>query len=113
MNQVTLIGNLGKDPEGFTSSSGKPGCKFSLATRKTNDEGADWHNITVYGNSVGPCLKFLHKGSKVLIQGSLWYRSDVDNQGNRQNYCGISCYTVEFLSQRQAQPVETPDDIPF
>jgi len=116
MNYVCLIGNLGKDPEEFETRNGK-GCRFSLATQKGGVEGADWHSVTVWGSGVPACLQYLHKGSKVCVQGSIRYDDKVDNQGNKITYTGISCYKVEFLGQKVFSELEpTPadkDDIPF
>ena len=117
MNHVTLIGNLGEDPKEFPSRNGK-GCKFSLATQKGGVDGADWHKITVWGAAVPHCLRYLHKGSKVAVQGSIRYDSFVDREtGQKVNTTGINCYKVEFLSTRNhditgAESIGT-EDIPF
>lgn len=91
LNKVTLIGNLGKDPEVRTFNNGGKVCNFSLATsEKWKDkqsgeqrERTEWHNITVNSNGlIGVCERFLKKGSKVYVEGKLQTRKWQDRDGN-------------------------------
>ena len=76
LNEVSLIGNLGRDPEGFDTRNGK-GCKLSVATsRKTKQneewvEETEWHRVVVFGKSAEFCLNYLAKGRKVFVRGRL------------------------------------------
>lgn len=88
LNKVTLLGNLGKDPETYTFSSGSKKVSFSLATTDgyKNKEGqwiseTEWHNVSVYGNLAEIAEKYLRKGSKIYMEGRCRTRSWEDSSG--------------------------------
>ncbi len=112
MNKVILVGNLTKDPELSTTSSGVPYCRFSLAVtrRFANAEGnreTDFFNITVWRAQAENCHKYLHKGSKAGVIGSLQTRSYEDKDGNKKYVTDIIADEVEFLSNK---PSSSEDD---
>jgi single-strand DNA-binding protein len=89
-NMVILIGNLGKDPEVHTAQSGKMIVNLSVATTKSwNDrdsgerrERTEWHRVVIYSDGLAKVAdKYLHKGSKVYLQGSLQTRKWTDGEG--------------------------------
>lgn len=91
VNQVTLLGNLGKDPEIRTFQSGDRCATFSIATseqwkdKNTGEkrEHTDWHNIVVFSEGlVGVVEKYCKKGTKVYVQGALKTRKWQDQGGN-------------------------------
>jgi single-strand DNA-binding protein len=93
VNLVTLIGNLGADPELKQSSKGNQICKFSLATERYNDkENPDWHQVTVFGSAAESCNRYLHKGAMVCVIGRIEYREYEDKW-----YTTIIATTVQFL----------------
>ena len=102
MNKVYLIGNLTRDPEVPETSSGVPFCRFSVAVNRNfaNSEGnreVDFFNITVWRGLAENCGRFLKKGSKVAIVGSLQNRTyEVD--GVKRTATDIVASEVEFLS---------------
>ena len=103
MNKVMLIGNLTKDPEINTTSSGVSVCSFSIAVsrRYTNGEGereTDFFNIVVWRQSAENCHKYLKKGSKVGIVGSIQNRSYQAADGSKRYATDIVADEVEFLS---------------
>jgi single-strand DNA-binding protein len=80
LNKVTLIGNLGKDPEIKEAGNSKV-CKFSLATSSSwkdkdgnRQEKTEWHNIVAWGKTGEQLAKFLKKGSRVYLEGRIEYR---------------------------------------
>lgn len=84
INQVLLFGNCGKDPEVRTLDNGVKVATFSLATSTggyTNKDGKEvpaitsWHNIVCWRGLAEIAEKYIKKGIKVLIQGSISYRS--------------------------------------
>jgi len=87
-NKVTLIGNLGMDPETKTTETGKKVTKFTLAT---NDvfKGADgqkvkeatWHNIVAWNGLGDIAGKYLKKGNEVAVEGRIVYRTYEDKKG--------------------------------
>ena len=106
MNKVILVGNLTKDPELSETPSGVAVCKFSLAVSRdyTNAEGnrdTDFFNITVWRGRAENCGKYLKKGNKVAIVGSLQTRSYEDKDGIKRNVTDIIASEVEFLTPKQ------------
>ncbi|HEV7129056.1 MAG TPA: single-stranded DNA-binding protein, partial [Ktedonobacterales bacterium] len=89
LNKIMLIGNLGKDPEMNYTPSGSAVTKFSLAvSRRWKDrqsgeqkEETTWFYIVAWGDLGERCNQFLHKGSKVYVEGRMTSRkyNDKDN----------------------------------
>lgn len=87
-NRVTLIGNLGQDPEVKTTDSGKKVTNFTLATKDgyKNAEGqrvneTTWHNIVAWNGLAETVGKFLKKGKEVAVEGRIVYRTYEDKKG--------------------------------
>ena len=83
VNKVILIGNLGKDPESRSFQNGGKVVSFSLATSETwNDRGSgerrektEWHNVVIRNEKLAELAeRYLKKGSKVYIEGSVQSR---------------------------------------
>ena len=103
MNKVYLIGNLTRDPELSETTGGVAYCRFAIAVNRTfvNADGtrdADFFNITVWRGQAENCGKFLKKGSKVAIVGSLQNRTYEDKDGVKRTVTDIVANEVEFLS---------------
>ena len=93
LNRVTLIGNLGKDPEVKFTPSGTPVAKIALATNERfkdkNGEWQDrteWHNVVLWQRLAEIAGEYLKKGGKVYIEGRLQTRSWDDKQTNQKKY---------------------------
>lgn len=101
VNQVTLLGNVGKDPEVRTLQNGDKVVNFSLATsekwRDKNSgetrEDTEWSRIVVWGPLAEVVEKYVRKGSKVYLQGKLKTRKWTDN-------AGVEKYTTEVVVDR-------------
>jgi single-strand DNA-binding protein len=96
INKVILVGNLGKDPEVRTVTSGALVARFSIATSEsyTNKEGqkienTEWHNIVLWRGLASVAEKYLKKGNKVYIEGKLRTRQYEDKDG-------VKKYTTEI-----------------
>ncbi len=91
MNRVTLIGNLGADPEGHNTRDGRRIVRFSIATTETwkdrngeRQERTEWHRIVAY-NGIGEIAeRFLRKGSRVYVEGQLPTRKWTDAEGTER-----------------------------
>ncbi|MFI5252304.1 MAG: single-stranded DNA-binding protein [Bacteroidota bacterium] len=99
LNKVTLIGNLGKDPELSYTASGIAVAKFSIATgERWKDDGGnfqertEWHNIVAWRKLAEICGQYLKKGSKVYLEGKLQTRSWDDKN------TGVKRYTTEIVA---------------
>lgn len=108
MNKVILVGNLTRDPELSETPSGVAVCRFSIAVSRdyANADGnreTDFFNITVWRGRAENCGKYLKKGNKVAIVGSLQNRSYEDKDGIKRNVTDVVANEVEFLTPRSAQ----------
>ena len=95
-NRVTLIGNLGKDPETKTTETGKKITHFTLATNDgyKNNEGervkeTTWHNIVAWNGLADIAGKYLKKGKEVAVEGRIVYRTYEDKKGVSKNITEI------------------------
>jgi single-strand DNA-binding protein len=110
---IIIVGNLGRDPEMRYTPSGQPVTSFSVASSRsyTNNQGEKvdetiWFRVSVFGKSAESCNNYLHKGSKVLVEGRLtadksgspriWTRQD----GTPAASFEVAASTVRFLSAR-------------
>jgi single-strand DNA-binding protein len=101
VNKVILIGNLGRDPEIRTMNNGNEVALFSLATSETwkdkqtseKKEKTEWHRVVVYNKGlIGIIKQYVHKGSKLYIEGMLQTRKWTDKQG-------VERFTTEIIMQ--------------
>lgn len=113
---IILIGNLGKNPEMRFTPSGQPVTTFSVATNRrykgTNGQPVTettWFRITVWGVQAEACNDFLHKGSKVLVEGRLTPDPETggphiwENNGKVGASFEVNASVVRFLSGREDQ----------
>ena len=99
INKVTLLGNIGQDPEIRTTQGGKELASFSLATseawkdkasgeKKTKSE---WHKVVIFNDNLVNLVKnYTQKGSKIYLEGKLQTRDWQDKDGNKK-------YTTEII----------------
>lgn len=118
INKVILLGNLGKEPEIKQFENGKI-ASFTLATTKkgyTTKSGisipdkTEWHNIVVFAGLAEVAEKYLHKGSKVYVEGEIRYRVFESQNGEKKYLTDIYCDTLEMCDKAQttAQPSNAP-----
>ena len=105
MNKVYLIGNLTRDPEISTTTGGISVCRMSIAVgrRFTNAEGSretDFFNVTAWRGTADNCAKFLKKGNKVAVAGSIQTRNYERPDGTKGFSVDIVADEVEFLSSK-------------
>jgi len=126
MNKIILIGNLGKDPDMSYTPSGKAVTKFSLAVnRRSRDaetgerrEETTWFNIVAWDRLAETCNSYLHKGSKVMIEGRMTSRKYTDKDGVERTAWEVTASDMEMLDPKGATsgPSDrdtSPDDLPF
>jgi single-strand DNA-binding protein len=102
VNKVTLVGNLGKDPEVRRMQSGDAVVNFTLATSETwrdkntgeRKEKTEWHNIVVFNEGIAKVAEqYLKKGMKVYVEGALQTRKWQDQSGQDR-------YSTEIVLQK-------------
>lgn len=111
MNNVTLIGRLGKDPELSTTATGTARVTFSIAVdriSKDKEKTVDWIPITAWDKQATLCDKYLVKGSKVGIVGRIQSRTFDDRNNYRRTVVEVVATSVEFLDPKGTRP-ETSD----
>lgn len=92
INKVVLIGNLGRDPEIRMSSSGQKIAHLSVATSDTwkdklgeRQEKTEWHRVVIFNSNLSDFVeKYVKKGSKVYLEGSLQTRKYTDSTGQEK-----------------------------
>ncbi|GHU79931.1 single-stranded DNA-binding protein [Clostridia bacterium] len=102
MNKIFLIGNLTRDPETRTSQAGNQLCRFGLAVnrRRRQMEGqpdADFFNCTASGKTAEIAQRYLQKGRKVSIVGSLSINTFDGQDGVRRTSAEVWVDDLEFL----------------
>lgn len=109
VNKVILIGNLGKDPEVRYTADGKAVANFSLATsRSRRDQNGgwmdetEWHRIVTFERNAETASQYLHKGSKVYVEGRIQSRKYTDNQGMERTAYEILANELTLLDRREA-----------
>ncbi|MBQ8522974.1 MAG: single-stranded DNA-binding protein, partial [Clostridia bacterium] len=105
MNKVFLIGNLTRDPELSTTNSGISVCRISIAVsrRFANADGSretDFFNVVAWRAIAENCAKYLKKGSKIAVMGSIQNRSYEGNDGTKRYTTDITAEEIEFLSPK-------------
>ena len=105
MNKVFLIGNITRDPELSETSSGVSVCHFGIAVNRSysssdGERQTDFFNVTAWRGLADNIARFLRKGSKVAVSGSVQIRTYEDNQGNRRSAVDIIAQDVEFLTTK-------------
>jgi single-strand DNA-binding protein len=109
LNKIMLIGNVGKDPELQVTSDGTPFTRFSLAVNRSYKsasgekvEETEWFNVVAWRQLAEICERYLHKGSKVYIEGRLSQRKYTDREGIQRSAVDVIATDMEMLSPKPA-----------
>jgi single-strand DNA-binding protein len=108
INRVVLTGNLTRDPELRSTSSGMSVCSLRVAcnTRRKNQSTGEWEDkpnffdVTVWGAQGENCARFLAKGRPVAIDGRLEWREWDTQDGHKRQAIDIIADAVQFLGGR-------------
>ena len=108
MNKILLIGNLTRDPESGSTQSGVNFTRFQIAVNRpfTDSSGervADYFDIIAWRQIAELCAKYLFKGNKVGIHGSVQRRQYEDRDGIKRTSFDVVADELEFLTPRNAQ----------
>lgn len=107
MNKVYLIGNLTRDPEMRATQMGVSVCNFSIAVnrrfkREDGTQETDFFNIVAWRQLADLCGRYLAKGKKVAVVGSIQTRTYEAQGGSKRSAFDIVADEVEFLSAADA-----------
>ena len=118
MNKVILIGNLANDPEAFTTQSGISRSTFRIAVQRrfANAQGvreADFLTVVAWRQTADFCNRYLSKGRKVAVEGSIQTRSYDAQDGTKRYITEVVADEVEFVggnpnSSNQYNPGDVP-----
>lgn len=107
VNKITLIGNLGKDPEMRYLPSGEAVAVFNVATTETwkdkqggKQDRTDWHRVEFIGRIAEVCGEYLKKGSSIYVEGSVRYDKWTDKDGVEKTMTKIRGDRMQMLSAR-------------
>ncbi len=121
-NKITIIGNVGKDPETRTLENGTKVTSLTLATSETwkdkqgnKKEEVQWHAVQLWRGLAEVAEQYVKKGSKLLIEGKVTYRSYEDKEGVKKYITEIVGKEMKMLGgkpqQQESEPVK--EDLPF
>ena len=130
MQQLMIIGNLTKDPEIRTTSNGKDVCSFTVAVNRrpsaqqkqnNEDPGADYFRISAWEERGRVCQKYLTKGNKVFVSGTVSVRVYTNSKGEPAGQMEVKADQIEFLSPKGEKKIDpqtgyeqvNPDDLPY
>lgn len=126
VNKVQLLGNVGKDPEVRETKSGKV-VNLVLATSERytdksgqKQENTEWHNLVVFGKLADVVTKYVKKGDKLYVEGSITTRKWEDKEGNTRYNTDIKVRDLTMLGGTEKNPHrvaagidEDETDLPF
>ena len=109
MNKITIIGNLGRDPEMRYSTSGNPMTSFSIASNRRYTTGGEqreeteWFNCTAFGRLADVCNQYLTRGQQVYIEGRLRSRQYERRDGTPGFSLDVTVTDMQMLGSRGEQ----------
>ena len=116
LNKVTLIGNVGKDPEIKTFASGNKVAQITLATSERykdrngeQKEDTEWHSVQAFGKLADVVERFVHKGSLLYLDGKIRTRS-YEADGRTVYRTEILADHIQMLDRRENRPALGPDE---
>src|SRR5256885_7168672 len=107
-NKITLVGNLGRDPELRYTPQGTPVCSFSLATNERrkdritgeNNDITTWFRVTLWGRQAEVASQYLTRGKSVYIEGRLRVEEYTDRDGKPRHSLEVNATDMQFIGGR-------------
>ena len=127
VNKVILLGNIGKDPEVRETKAGNVANMVMATSERYTDksgqkqEKTEWHNLVVFGKLADIVAKYVKKGDKLYVEGSITTRKWEDKEGNTRYNTEIKVRDLTMLGggEKKAQPAavavgeDEDGDLPF
>lgn len=118
-NKITIIGNLGRDPELRYTPQGDPVCNFSVAVNeKKRDKAGElqdvttWFRVTLWRKMAETASKYLTKGSPVYIEGRLHVEEWIDREGKNRYTLEVTASDMHLIGSRNAENIDQPTNMP-
>ena len=111
MNKIILVGNLTKDPDVRATQSGKSVARVGIAVNQGygDKQSTDFFNLVAWDKTADLMNKYLHKGSKILVEGRLKNNNYEDNKGVKHYAVDVIVETVEFMDSKGGVKKESAD----
>lgn len=112
LNKAQVIGYVGKEPKISTTQNNAKIASFSIATTEksyttqngvTIPERTEWHNIVVFGKLADVIEKYVHKGSRMYVEGKMRTRAFTDKNGVQKTITEINVDNLEMLDSKPTQ----------
>ena len=107
-NKITMVGNVGREPELRKLNDGATVCNFSVAVNETTrdrNQTATWFRITVWGERAVVCAQSLKKGSAVYVAGRLKSKQWEDRAGEKHVSLEVKASDVRFFGLASSKSV--------
>lgn len=110
LNQVSLHGRLGRDPEiRYTQQENIPVATVSIAvSRDGKNAGTDWIDLVAWRNTAEFLEKYFRKGDEILVTGRLQIRDYQDRNGNKRRTAEVVVSHVDFCGKKEDRETSTP-----
>tara|TARA_R110000751_G_scaffold20073_2_gene59239 strand:+ start:4808 stop:5218 length:411 start_codon:yes stop_codon:yes gene_type:complete len=109
LNQWTIAGRLGADPEINSKPGGIPVCSMSVAVpgrMKDKEQQVEWTKVTVFGKTAENCAKYLCKGKEVIISGRAQTDKWVAKDGTNRYSTKLIAHNVQWMGSGKDKPEE-------
>ncbi len=113
LNSFIAVGRLTRDTELRYTAGGTATCKFGLAVNRSYKKGEEeidqtlFINVVAWGKQGENCSTYLHKGSKIAVNGTLTSNRWEDKEGNKRTSFEINAMTIQFLDNKpKVEPEE-------
>jgi single-strand DNA-binding protein len=116
VNQITIVGNVGSQPELNYGQNNNPFCRFSVAVNeqwKTDGEKREkvtWFPVIAFNGISGACANYLERGRLVAVQGRVQTREYDDKEGTKHQVMQVVAEKVTFLGGAKREEREEHDD---
>lgn len=118
--KVTIIGNLGRNPETRINANKTFIANFSIAVNHQRKSATgevkqtDWYNITATGKQAQVLAEYAHKGDPLLVEGKQTVNPWIDREGNARVSVDVLVSDFRFLGMgnRNAEPETAPETVP-
>lgn len=117
MNQLNIIGRVGKDPEIKDLESGIKVAKFTIAVSEKHTkngekvENTEWFNVAVFGKLAEVVEKWVHKGDQLYVTGRFTSR-EYEKDGKKSRFYELNASGIEMLGGKKETSAQASDDVP-
>ncbi|HEY8731632.1 MAG TPA: single-stranded DNA-binding protein [Candidatus Limnocylindria bacterium] len=106
MAKISIIGNVGRDPEMRMTPQGRPVCDFSVAVNRVSTSGGerseqtDWYRVSCWGKQAETAQQIIQKGQQIYVDGRFSPRTYTNKDNVEKTSLDISCNDFQLLGRR-------------